>query len=201
MLVFTDAALRPLFARRDPARIRSLSSSDTGTEGLPLMTVDSRPERAATPADGPSVHVIRARKLLIGGAVGGLITATVCLIGFTIGYGTSGLISAALAAAMVLFFYGVGQYVMVLFADAGARTLLTVSMCSYTARVVILGLVLVLYNAHHEAWPTLTPMVIFLTTIIAVAGWLAVEIFVFSRLRIGAYDTEYVAPSKGDFEP
>jgi hypothetical protein len=28
-----------------------------------------------------------------------------------------------------------------------------------------------------------------------------VEIFVFSRLRIGAYDTEYVPPSKGDFEP
>ena len=40
---------------------------------------------------------------------------------------------------MVLFFYGVGQYVMVLFADAGARTLLTVSLCSYTARVVSWG--------------------------------------------------------------
>jgi hypothetical protein len=169
--------------------------------GLPHMTIDSRPEHAATPADGPSVHVIRARKLLIGGAVGGVTAATLCLIGFTIGYGTSGLISAALAAAMVLFFYGVGQYVMVLFADAGARTLLAVSMCSYTARVVILGLVLVLYNTHHEAWPTLTPMVIFLTTIIVVAGWLVVEVFVFSRLRIGAYDTEYVAPGTGEFEP
>jgi hypothetical protein len=165
------------------------------------MTVESRPERAATPADGPSVHVVRARKLLIGGAVGGVTAATLCLIGFTIGYGASGLISAALAAAMVLFFYGVGQYVMVLFADAGARTLLTVSMCSYTARVVILGLVLVLYNAHREAWPALTPMVIFLTTIVVVAGWLGVEVFVFSRLRIGAYDTEYVPPSKGDLEP
>ena len=165
------------------------------------MTVDSRHDHSATPADGPSVHVIRARKLLIGGAVGGMTASVVCLIGFTIAYGMSGLISAALAAAMVLFFYGVGQYVMVLFADAGARTLLTVSMCSYTARVVVLGLVLVLYNAHHEAWPKLTPMVIFLTTIIVVVGWLAVEIFVFSRLRIGAYDTEYVPPSEGDFEP
>jgi hypothetical protein len=35
---------------------------------------------------------------------------------------------------------------MVLFADAGARTLLMVSMSSATARVVILGLVLLLYN-------------------------------------------------------
>jgi hypothetical protein len=165
------------------------------------MTVDSRPEYAATPADGPSVHVIRARKLLIGGAVGGVTAASVCLIGFSVAYGMSGLISAALAAAMVLFFYGVGQYVMVLFADAGARTLLAVSMSSYTARVVILGLVLVLYNAHHEAWPKLTPMVIFLTTIIVVAGWLVVEVFVFSRLRIGAYDTEYSPPNQEVVEP
>jgi hypothetical protein len=165
------------------------------------MTVDSRPEHAASPADGPSIHVVRARKLLLGGAVGGLTAAALSLIGFTIGYGTTGLISAALAAAMVLFFYGVGQYVMVLFADAGARTLLLVSMCSYTARIVVLGLVLVLYNAHHESWPTLRPMAIFVTTIFVVAGWLIVEVFVFSRLRIGVYDTEYSPPSKGDLEP
>jgi hypothetical protein len=165
------------------------------------MTVDSRPEHAAMPADGPSIHVVRARKLLLGGAVGGLTAAALSLIGFAIGYGMSGLISAALAAAMVLFFYGVGQYVMVLFADAGARTLLVVSMCSYTARIVVLGLVLVLYNAHHESWPTLRPMAIFVTTIFVVAGWLIVEVFVFSRLRIGVYDTEYSPPSKGDLEP
>ena len=165
------------------------------------MTVDSRPEHAATPADGPSIHVVRARKLLLGGAVGGLTAAALSLIGFMIGYGMTGLISAALAAAMVLFFYGVGQYVMVLFADAGARTLLLVSMCSYAARIVVLGLVLVLYNAHHESWPTLRPMAIFVTTIFVVAGWLIVEVFVFSRLRIGIYDTEYSPPSKGDLEP
>jgi hypothetical protein len=165
------------------------------------MTVDSRPQPAGTPADGPSIHVIRARKLLVGGAVGGVAATVLCLIGFTIGYGTSGLISAALAAAMVLFFYGVGQYVMVLFADAGARTLLMVSMCSYTGRVVVLGLVLVLYNGHRETWPTLVPMAIFVTTIIVVAGWLIVEVFVFSRLRIGVYDTEYLPPSKGVLEP
>ena len=164
------------------------------------MTVDSRAEHAA-PAGGPSIHVIRARKLLRGGAVGGLTATALCLIGFTLGYGGPGLVSAALAAAMVLFFYGLGQYVMVLFADAGARTLLTVSLCSYTTRVVVLGLVLVLYNRYHDAWPTLIPMVIFVTTIAVVAGWLIVEIFVFSRLRIGAYDTEYVPPPGGASAP
>jgi hypothetical protein len=158
------------------------------------MTIDGTSGRRLRRTDGPSIHVVRARKLLVGGAIGGLAATAVCLIGFGVAYGASGLISATLAAAMVLFFYGVGQYVMVLFADAGARTLLAVSMCSYTARVVILGLILVLYNRYSEAWPTLTPMVIFLSTIAVVAGWLAVEVFVFSRLRIGIYDTEYVSP-------
>lgn len=165
------------------------------------MTVDSRPESAASSAGGRSIHVQRARKLLLGGAVGGLAASVICLIGFTIGYGVPGLTSAALAAAMVLFFYGAGQYVMVLFADAGARTLLAVSMCSYTTRVVLIGLVLVLYNRYHESWPTLVPMVIFVTTIAVVAGWLAVEVFVFSRLRIGVYDTEYVPPSSARSAP
>src|SRR4051812_34195862 len=137
------------------------------------MTVDSRSEHAATPADGPSIHVVRARKLLVGGGIGGVSASALCMIGFTIGYGTSGLISAALAAAMVLFFYGVGQYVMVLFADAGARTLLSVALCSYTARVVVLGLALLLYHKHAESWPLL-PTAVFLTTVAVVAGWLLV---------------------------
>jgi hypothetical protein len=165
------------------------------------MTVDSRPESTAPSAGGPSIHVQRARKLLLGGAIGGLAASLLCLVGSTIAYGVPGLASAALAAIMVLFFYGAGQYVMVLFADAGARTLLAVSMASYTTRVVLIGLVLVLYNRYYESWPTLVPMVIFVTTILVVVGWLAVEVFVFSRLRIGVYDTEYVPPSSARSEP
>jgi purine-cytosine permease-like protein len=37
-------------------------------------------------------------------------------------------------------------------------------------------------------------MAIFVTTIAVVAGWIAVEVWVFGRLRIGVYDTEYVSP-------
>jgi hypothetical protein len=143
---------------------------------------------------GPSIHVVRARKLLLGGLVGGLTAAALSLVLFALLDGTRGLASAALAAAMVLFFYGVGQLVMVAFADAGARTLLAVSMASYTGRVVVLGLVLLVYNRRSDDFPELWPMAIFLTTVAVVAGWIAVEIWVFSRLRIGAYDTEYVPP-------
>jgi hypothetical protein len=151
-------------------------------------------KRSSASRVGPSIHVVRARKLLLGGLVGGVGAALLSMVLFTILDGRRGLASAVLAAAMVLFFYGVGQLVMVAFADAGARTLLAVSMASYTGRVVVLGLVLLLYNKHSEAFPELWPMAIFITTIAVVAGWIAVEIWVFSRLRIGVYDTEYTSP-------
>ena len=124
----------------------------------------------------------------------------VCLIGFGIATADGGLSRSAWRQRWCVL-YGLGQLVMVQFANAGARTLLTVSLCSYTTRVVVLGLVLVLYERNRESWPSLVPMAIFVTVMAAVAGWLAVEIFVFSRLRIGAYDTEYTAPAGGVSEP
>ena len=157
-------------------------------------SIASSPPGGGLVVTGPSIHVIRARKLLRGGLAGGLAAAVLSLVLFGVLDGARGLASAGLAAAMVLFFYGVGQLVMVAFADAGARTLLAVSMASYTARVVILGLVLLVYNRRSDAFPALWPMAIFVTTIAVVAGWIAVEIWVFSRLRIGAYDTEYSSP-------
>lgn len=148
-----------------------------------------------TTGRGPSVHVQRARQLLLGGLAGGGFAAVACLLGFTFAYGTRGLASAALAAGMVLFFYTGGQLVMVLFADAGARTLLLVSLLSYSTRVVILGLVLVAYGLNQSDWPALAPLAMFCTIIAVVVGWLAAEIIVFSRLRITAYDSGYVDPA------
>lgn len=152
------------------------------------MTTENRSTRERS---GPSIHVIRARKLLLGGLVGGLGATVICLIAFSIAFGLSGLGSSALAAAMVLFFYAAGQLVMVRFADAGARTLLLVSMFSYTARVIILGLILLLFNSHRTRWTAIQPTALFITTVGVVAGWLIVEVLVFRRLRIDAFDGGY----------
>jgi hypothetical protein len=143
----------------------------------------------------PSVHVVRAKKLLLGGLVGGVSAALLSLVLFGVLYGSGGVLSAALASALVLFFYLAGQLVMVAFANAGARTLLAVSMASYTARVVILGLVLLGYQRNRDAWPTLVPMAVFVATVLVVAGWLIVEVVVFSRLRIEAFDGGYTDPA------
>jgi hypothetical protein len=110
------------------------------------------------------------------------------MIGFGVGMGLPGLASAAVASVMVLFFYSVGQLVMVRFADAGARLLLSVALASYTGRVVVLGLLLLLYARFSDRFPVL-PMVVFLSTVAVVVGWLVVEVIVFSRLRISVYDS------------
>ena len=144
-------------------------------------------ERARSRTSGPSVHVVRARKLLYGGLLGGVAAAVLSMIGFAIGYGTRGLGSAALASFMVLFFYSVGQLVMVRFADAGARLLLSVALASYTSRVVVLGLLLLVYARFADRFPVI-PMVVFLSTVAVVVGWLLVEVIVFSRLRISVFD-------------
>lgn len=141
--------------------------------------------RSRTP--GPSVHVVRARKLLYGGLAGGIGAAVLAMVGFGIGMGLRGLASAALASVMVLFFYAAGQLVMVRFADAGARLLLSVALASYTGRVLVLGLVLLLYARFSEHLPVV-PIVVFLSTVAVVVGWLVVEVIVFSRLRISVYD-------------
>lgn len=165
------------------------------------MTTASHAHARAERMREPSIHVVRARKLLYGGLVGGLAATVLCLVIFGILGGTSGLLSVALGSGMVLFFYIVGQVVMVKFADAGARTLMAVSMASYTGRVVALGLVLLAYGKNRDDWPVLIPMAVFVSTVAVVAGWLAVEVYVFSRLRIDVYDTGYAGPSTpGDDE-
>lgn len=182
LTVDAGGVIRPLPRLRDSFHKRP-EDPQRRQETAASMTTDApyRPQP-------PSIHVIRARKLLFGGLAGGLVAAVVSLAIFGIMFGTRGLVSAAIAAAMVLFFYVVGQLVMVMFADAGARTLMGVSMASYTARVAILGILLLTYNNNREMWPSVIPMAIFVSTVLVVLGWLAAELLVFSRLRIGIYD-------------
>lgn len=159
------------------------------------MTTESPQNRQHA---APSVHVVRARKLLYGGLAGGVGAGIIAVIIFTIAEGTRGLGSAGFGAALVLFFYAVGQLVMVRLADAGARTLLSGSMASYVGRVVILGLILLIFSEHAHSWTWVDARALFIGAIAVVAGWIAVEMVVFSRLRIAIYDTDYQPPETDD---
>ena len=130
----------------------------------------------------------RARRLLVGGAVGGHAALTVCVVAFGLTGGVPGAISAALAGILTIAFFTIGQAVQVLVADADPRTVLFASLVSYIARVGGLGALLALALSNAEKLTSMNTTAVAATTIVVVLGWLGAEIWVFSRLRLPVFD-------------
>lgn len=149
----------------------------------------SAPEAAVGPSrPTPSLAATRARRLLAGGLAGAHVAAVTCVGIFMIRDGLAGLASAALAAAMVLFFYILGQWVQVQVADAPARTVFRASVASYILRVAALGGLLFVYVNNATADSRLLAAPVIITAVATVVGWIAGEVVVFSRLRIPHFD-------------
>jgi hypothetical protein len=142
----------------------------------------------AEPGREPSPNVLRARRLLAGGAVGGHLSVVVCVIVFGWAGGAAGAVSAALAGILTIVFFTVGQAVQVLVADADPRRVLLAALVSYVARIGALGGLLAVALANRERLAGMDTTAVVVSTVAAVVGWLAGEILVFSRLRIPVFD-------------
>lgn len=136
----------------------------------------------------PSPNVLRARRLLAGGAAGGHAALLVCVVVFGITGGVPGAVSAALAGVLTIAFFTIGQAVQVLVADADPRRVLLAALLSYAGRIGALGVLLVVALANRERLSGMDPTAVAVSTIAVVVGWLAAEIWVFSRLRIPVFD-------------
>ncbi|HHV21901.1 MAG TPA: hypothetical protein GXZ30_10270 [Propionibacterium sp.] len=137
---------------------------------------------------GPSIAAGRARRLLAGGLMGAHVAALTCVGIFMIRDGLPGLASAGLAAAMVVLFYTVGQWVQVLVADAPAQTVFRASVLSYIARVTALGGLLFVYLGSATGGEGLLALPLIVTAVATVVGWITGEVIVFSKLRIPNFD-------------
>lgn len=140
------------------------------------------------PGGGPSPNVLRARRLLAGGAAGGHAALLVCVVVFGVVGGVAGAVSAALAGVLTIAFFTIGQAVQVLVADAEPRRVLFAALVSYAGRIAALGALLVVALANRERLSGMDPTAVAVSTIVVVVGWLAAEIWVFSRLRIPVFD-------------
>ena len=109
-----------------------------------------------------------------------------------------GAVSAALAGILTVAFFTIGQAVQVLVADSDPRTVLFASLVSYIARVGGLGALLALALANADRLTAMNTTAVAVTTIAVVLGWLAAEIWVFSRLRLPVFDeTERTSNTTG----
>lgn len=132
--------------------------------------------------------MLRARRLLAGGAVGGHLALLTCVGVFLVTGGVAGGASAAVAGVLTIAFYTIGQAVQVLVADADPRRVLVASLASYIGRVAALGALLGLALANQSRLAVMDPTAVVVTTIAVVIGWLAAEVWVFSHLRIPVFD-------------
>ncbi len=129
----------------------------------------------------------RSRRLFVAGMAGAHIAGVPCLVAFGIANGAVGLASAAVAWACVLFFYGVGQWLVFRFSTADPRTLFAVALISFGVRSALLGAVLV--ACLELIGPgRLDDVAMVVTATASLVGWLACEIVTWGRLRIPVYD-------------
>lgn len=142
-----------------------------------------------------SENSLRVRKLLMSGLLGGHLAGLVCVGGFALGGGVEGAVSAALAAAVTIAFFTIGQAVQIWVADAPPKRVMAASLASYGLRVTLLGLALMVTLDQADRFAWLHPMGVVVTTIAVVFGWLLAEFRAYRHLRIPAFDTEYKPPA------
>jgi len=135
-----------------------------------------------------SADARRALRLLTGGAVGGvaLAVASVVVCGLVGGAGV--IASACVAAGVVLVVFALGQAVQVAVANLSAVTVMLTSLLSYVVRIGGFGLFLVVVGTGAYSWVPLKWVVV-VAAVSTAMGWIAAEIWTYSRMRIPVFDT------------
>lgn len=127
----------------------------------------------------------RALRLLAAGAAGAAAAWLVAGVGFWLFAGSATLVAVAIGGLLTIGFFVLGQLVQVALASAEPVVVMMASLVSYLFRVVAVALV--------AAWivdraPWVDGRQLGVTILIVLAGWLAAEVFAFSRLRVPAFD-------------
>jgi ATP synthase protein I len=109
----------------------------------------------------------------------------------TVAAGLEGLWGALLGLLMVMVFSGLGLFALHLSRRASPTAQLGIAMASYTGRIAVFGglLAVALNSESLAANVNLTALGI--SAMVVVMGWMAGEIWAWSRLRIPIYDLDH----------
>jgi lysylphosphatidylglycerol synthetase-like protein (DUF2156 family) len=107
--------------------------------------------------------------------------------------------SAALGAAIVIFFFSLTLLVMKRTADLAPTTTMMIVMATYTFKVLVLGIVM--FSLRDVTWAS--GYAIGLSVTVCAVVWLFFEMRAYKRLRIFAYDPDGAASleAPSDREP
>jgi len=105
--------------------------------------------------------------------------------------GLPGLWGALLGQLMVIVFSGAGLFALHLSRRTSPTMQLAVAMASYTGRIAIFGGLLALALSSDSLARHVNLTVLGLVAMVVVMGWMAGEIWAWSRLRIPIYDLDH----------
>ena len=142
---------------------------------------------SATPA-GTASQSDAFATLLRGSLVPTLVAAAVCIVGGFVSSPRAAW-SAAVGAALVIFFFALTLLVMKRTADLAPTTVMLVVMATYTFKVIVLGVAMFLLR--DVSWVSGYAVGVSITVCALV--WLFFEMRSYKRLRIFAYDPDGAA--------
>jgi ATP synthase protein I len=145
----------------------------------------SSPKEAGQATKHPALAMLRGA--LVAALVVGVNAAAVA----TVAAGVKGLWGALLGLLIVVVFSGVGLFALHLSRHASPQAQLGMAMASYTGRVAVFGglLAVALNSESLAANVNLTALGI--SAMVVVMGWMAGEIWAWSRLRVPIYDLDH----------
>lgn len=131
-----------------------------------------------------------ALAMLRGALVAALVVGVNAIAVSAVWAGLAGFWGALLGMLTVIVFSGVGLFALHLSRKASPTAQLGVAMASYTGRIAIFGglLALALNSDALAAHVNLT--VLGVVAMVVVMGWMAGEIWAWSRLRVPIYDLD-----------
>jgi hypothetical protein len=128
--------------------------------------------------------------MLRGALVAALVVGVNAAAVSTVAAGVPGLLGALLGLLTVVVFSGAGLVALHLSRKTSPTMQLAVAMASYTGRIAIFGGLLALALNSDGLARHVNLTVLGLVAMVVVMGWMAGEIWAWSRLRVPIYDLD-----------
>ncbi|MDX6282507.1 MAG: synthase protein [Kribbellaceae bacterium] len=145
----------------------------------------SSPKEAGQATKHPALAMLRGA--LVAAVVVGVNAAAVA----TVAAGPKGLWGALLGLLMVIIFSGAGLFALHLSRHTSPTMQLAIAMASYTGRIAVFGGLLALALNSDSLARNVNLTALGITAMVVVMGWMAGEIWSWSRLRVPIYDLDH----------
>jgi ATP synthase protein I len=143
-----------------------------------------RPKVAGQATRHPALVMLR------GALIAALVVGVNATAVSAVAAGLAGLWGALLGVLMVVVFSGAGLLALHLSRRTTPTMQLAVAMASYTGRIAIFGGLMALALSSETLAEHVNLTVLGLVALVVVMGWMAGEIWAWSRLRIPIYDLD-----------